>query len=214
MPHTPTPSPRRRRKDARPAEFLDAALESFVEKGYAATRLEDVARRAGAAKGTVYLYFQSKENLFEAVIREGLLPVMEEGESLLSQFDGKSADLLRELLQGWWLRVGETRLAAISKIMIAEAGNFPEVARFYYEHVISRGRNLMRRALERGIAEGEFRPINVESAIDVLFAPLLMLALWRHSFSNCSEAQQNSQVYLATHFDLLLHGLAKTPEDA
>ncbi len=197
---------RRRRKQARPGEFMAAALALFVEKGYAATRLDDIAQRAGASKGTLYLYFESKEALFQAVIREGILPVLEEGEALVRDFSGSSADMLEALLMGWWRMVGETQLSGIAKLMLAESGNFPEVAQYYQEHVITRGRRLLRGVLELGIARGDFRPLDIEALIDVVFAPVLVRALARHSLV-CAAGQSDAQLFLRTHLDVLVHGL-------
>ena len=80
-----TPVPRKRRKEARPSELLEAALELFVEKGFAATRLEDVASRAGVSKGTLYLYFENKDALFKAVVQEGIIPVIAENEAIAAE---------------------------------------------------------------------------------------------------------------------------------
>lgn len=202
------PPSRRRRKEARPQELLSAALELFVEKGFAATRLDDVAARAGVSKGTVYLYFASKEELFQAVIREGIIPALAEGESLVAAYRGDAAGLLREVLLGWWRLVGATPLAGVPKLMISEARNFPDTARYYYENVIMRGRRLLGGVLERGMAAGEFRRLPVETTIDVVFAPLLMLAIWRFSMGPCcAQAASDPTAYLDTHLDLLLHGL-------
>ncbi len=202
---------RRRRKEARPGEIAAAALELFVEKGFAATRLDDVATRAGVSKGTVYLYFDSKEALFKAVIQEGILPILEEGAGLVDGFTGSSADLLRTLIGEWWQRIGSTHLAGVPKLMISEAGNFPELAVYYHDTVIVRGRDLMRRVVQRGIAAGEFRAVDVETAIDVIFAPVLMMLIWRHSLGPCCGVAHDPQVYLNTHLDLALNGLA-TPK--
>ena len=152
-----TPAPRRRRKEARPSELLAAALDLFVEKGFAATRLEDVAARASVSKGTLYLYYENKEALFKAVIREGIIPVIAEGEAIAAKHVGCSFELLDKLLDNWWSRIGQTAYAGIPKLIVAEARNFPEVAAFYYENVISRGRALVGFALKRGMASGEFR---------------------------------------------------------
>lgn len=198
---------RQRRKEARPAELLAAALDHFVERGFAATKLDDVAAQAGVSKGTLYLYFGSKEALFQAVIQQGILPVLDEGDALLAGHEGDARSLLQTMLLRWWQLIGETRLAGIPKLMISEAGNFPEVAQYYYENVILRGRELMRQVLLRGIAAGEFRAVDVDSAIDVIFSPLLMLTIWRYSLGPCACGQQAPEIYLRTHFDLLLNGL-------
>lgn len=205
----PTPPARKRRKEARPSELTAAALALFVEKGYAATRLEDIASRAGVSKGTLYLYFDSKEALFKAVIREGIEPVLAANEAIAAQHSGSSFVLLEKLLANWWTRIGQTEFAGIPKLMIAEAGNFPEVARYYYQNVILRGRALVGAALERGMASGEFRRLDIETTIDVVIAPILMLLVWRFSMAYCQDAGNDPQHYLDIHTDLLRQGLRK-----
>lgn len=200
--------PRRRRKEARPQELTAAALALFTEKGFAATRLDDIAARAGVSKGTLYLYFDSKEGLFEAVIREGIMPALDQGEALAAGHQGSAGELLASLLRGWWELIGNSPLGGVPKLMISEAGNFPQVARFYHDNVIVRGRSLIAEALRRGIAQGEFRPVEVEVAIQVMIAPLLMLAIWRYSIGPCcAEGLQDPQRFLDTHIDLLIRGL-------
>lgn len=202
-------SPRRRRKDARPSELTAAALDLFVEKGFAATRLDDVATRAGVSKGTLYLYFDSKEALFKAVIEEGIVPALAAAEQQMAGYQGPAAELLRILLLGWWQQIGSTRMGGVVKLIISESRNFPDVAQYYHDHVIVRGRSLLRTALERGIASGEFRKMDPESCIDVIIAPLLMLVIWRYSLCFCGNDIQ-PDTYLDTHFDLLTRGLMST----
>ncbi|WP_153147478.1 TetR/AcrR family transcriptional regulator [Dechloromonas sp. H13] len=199
--------PRKRRKEARPSELTAAALGLFVEKGFAATRLEEVALRAGVSKGTLYLYFDSKEALFKAVIQEGIIPVVAEAEAIAARHAGSAFDLLERLLENWWARIGETDFAGIPKLMIAEARNFPEIAQFYYENVIRRGRALVGAALERGMASGEFRRMDIETTIEVIIAPLLMLLIWRFSMGSCQSKQADPRQYLAIHMDILRQGL-------
>ena len=199
--------PRKRRKEARPSELTAAALSLFVEKGFAATRLEDIAARAGVSKGTLYLYFDSKDALFKAVIQEGILPVLAENEAIAALHTGTSFDLLARLLDNWWGKIGLTEFAGIPKLMVAEARNFPEIAQFYYENVICRGRALVGVALERGMDSGEFRRLDVESTIDVIIAPILMLLIWRFSLACCQSNKGDAQLYLKIHLDLLRQGL-------
>lgn len=201
--------PRKRRKEARPTELTAAALSLFVDKGFAATRLEDVAARAGVSKGTLYLYFDSKEALFKAVIQEGILPVVAENEAIAAQHSGGSFELLAKLLDHWWHKIGPTEFAGIPKLIISEARNFPEVAQYYYENVIRRCRALVGMALERGMASGEFRQMDVETTIDVVIAPILMLLIWRFSMACCQKDNADSGLYLQIHLDLLRHGLQK-----
>ncbi len=198
---------RRRRKDARPQELTAAALALFVEKGYAATRLDEVAARAGVSKGTLYLYFDSKEALFKAVIREGIVPAIDAAEAMLEEYADDPAGLLAGFLRAWWERIGSNELGGIPKLMIAEAGNFPEVARYYDEAVIQRGLALLRTAVARGVEAGVFRPVNMEVIATLVVAPLIHLALWRHSFAACCGDRVDVAAYLDAHLDLVLHGL-------
>lgn len=200
------PLPRRRRKDARPAELASAALDLFIDKGFAATRLDDVAAHAGVAKGTLYLYFASKEALFEAAIREHLLPEVERAETLVAQHRGDAFALLEQLLLGWWEAIGSTRLSGISKLMMAEAGNFPAVAAFYHQQVIGRLRGMLARVLEYGMTRGEFRPLEIESCINVIIAPPLLLNIWKHSLACCAAMPQAEET-IRTQLALLREGL-------
>ena len=196
-----------RRKDARPGELASAALELFVERGFAATRLEDVARRAGVSKGTLYLYFDSKEDLFKAVVREGIVSRIVEFEDRMRAYQGSSADLMRLLVKTWRQKIGSTKLAGISKLMMSEAGNFPELASFYHTEVIVRGLALFTAAIQRGIDAGEFRRVDLAHTPHICAAPVLMLMLWRNSFDLCGIEKMDPDAYLATHTDILVRGL-------
>ena len=196
-----------RRKDARPSELASAALELFVERGFAATRLDDVAKRAGVSKGTLYLYFDSKDDLFKAIIREGIVSRFVEFEERMRAYEGSSADLVRLLVKTWWQKIGSTKLAGITKLMMSEAGNFPELASFYHDEVIVRGLALFTKAIQRGIDSGEFRQIELEHTPHICAAPVLMLMLWRNSFDLCGVQKMDPDAYLETHTDLLVRGL-------
>lgn len=196
-----------RRKQARPSELIDAALDLFVEKGYAATRLDDVAGRAGVSKGTLYLYFPNKEELFKAVVRQAIVPNLERGEQMVAHYPGTSRALIRDIIGMWWSAIGSQRIGGIPKLMLAECGNFPELARFYYEEVIQRGQRIFTKALRRGIDRGEFRKLDVKYALRVMIAPMIFALLWRHSFACCERENLNMETFLDTHIDLLLNGL-------
>jgi AcrR family transcriptional regulator len=198
-----------RRKEARPGEIVAAALEVFVEHGFAAAKLSDVARRAGVTKGTVYLYFESKEALFKAVVRETIVPVIAQGEALAQSFTGSARELVERLVREYWRLVGETALAGIPKLMMAEAGTFPELTRFYYEEVVTRGHRLMAGVIERGIKNGEFRPVNVMIAAKLAMSPLMHAVVARRAFASCMPEGFDVQKYLDTHIDLYLHGISK-----
>jgi AcrR family transcriptional regulator len=198
-----------RRKEARPAELISSALDLFVERGFSATRLEDVAARAGVSKGTLYLYFPSKEDLFKAVVRGGIVPAIERAEKLLEEHQGSADALIRKLVKEWWASVGSTRLGGIPKLMISESRNFPELTQFYYREVVSRGHRLVAAAVRRGIDNGEFRQVNVEYVRRLLIAPLWLLTVWRFSFDFCESQKLDPVIYMDSHLDLILRGLKK-----
>jgi AcrR family transcriptional regulator len=203
-----------RRKDARPAELMAAALDLFVDKGYAGTRLDDVAARAGVSKGTLYLYFANKEELFKAVVRENIVRNIDQAAAAVAAHQGPSDRLLHDLVQAWWATMGLSKASGISKLMLAESGNFPEIATFYHDEVIHPAHRVMERAIERGIARGEFRPVDVETFTRVLVAPIVMLMLWQHSFGLCCNEPIDPQRYLATHIDAFNAALRAAPAPA
>jgi TetR/AcrR family transcriptional regulator len=199
---------RQRRKEARPQELLDAALDLFVEKGFAATRSEEVATRAGVSKGTLYLYYPSKEELLKEVIRHNVVNQIAEGIEIVRAFEGSSSELLAHVLHLWWERVGETRASGILKLMMSEVRNFPEIAQFWVDEVISPAHQMIAEIVEGGIARGEFRPVNVENVVHALVAPLLFLVMNKHSLGACvPSARLDPQAVIGAQVDLVLHGL-------
>lgn len=204
--------PRQRRKEARPAELAAAALELFVEKGYAATRLDDVARKAGVAKGTVYLYFANKEALFDGVIRQAILPLLERGEKRLDRHHGETSELLRDTLEQWMRSLSEGPLARIPKMMVTDADKFPELSQVFHDAVIARGRKLLARVIARGIARGEFRKVDVDGVVEVLVSAMWMQAIARHSGGYHAGSGPNPQSYLHALVDVLFQGLEARPD--
>ena len=204
---------RERRKEARPGELLDAALDLFVEKGFAATRSEEVAARAGVSKGTLFLYFPSKDELFKAVVRENMSGRFTEWEGEIGTFEGSTADMVRHFMRMWWERIGATRASGITKLMISEARNFPELAAFYQQEVIRPGTQLVRRILQRGMDRGEFRPIDLDYAVFGVVAPMIFLIMMKHSLGACSPQDYplDPLRYVETQTELLLQGLCARP---
>ena len=199
---------RQRRKEARPQELLDAALELFVERGFAATRSEDVAARAGVSKGTLYLYYPSKEDLLKAVVRTHLGTLIAEATDIAGVFEGDTKQLLGVLMHTWWNRIGDTPASGIFKIILTEMGNFPDFARFYADEVIQPGVALFTRVLQRGIDAGELRPINLFETVHVLIFPMLMLCLHRQSIGACGFAmsQLDPHSFIDSHVDIVVDG--------
>lgn len=215
MPHLvstplcPVRAKRERRKEARPGELIDAALELFVEKGFAATRSEEVAVRAGVSKGTLYLYFPTKEDLLKAVIVENLSGRFIEWNAEFEAFEGSTADMLRHCMKVWWERVGSTRAAGLTKLMMCEGGNFPELAAFYRQEVVEPGHALMRRIFRRGIDSGEFVAVDVDHAIYAVIAPMMFLALMQHSSAICvdGKAEVDPERFMSAQIELAIRGL-------
>jgi AcrR family transcriptional regulator len=200
-----------RRKDARPQELLEAALDLFVERGFAATRLDDVAKAAGVSKGTLYLYYKNKEDLFKAVVRENMVPMIGEAEGIIEQFDGDSETLFRLIMTTWWERMGKSKLSGLSKLMMAEACNFPELAQFYHEEVVVRGDAMIVNMIQRGVARGEMRNIDLEIAPRLLIAPMIMMMMWKHSYSVCQVDPTKLDTYVEHYIDMSLRSLLIHP---
>jgi len=202
------PPGRQRRKEARPQELLDAALDLFVEKGFAATRSEEVASRAGVSKGTLYLYYPSKEDLLKEVVRQNVVNQIVEGIDLIRQHEGPTSELLARVLRLWWQRVGETRASGILKLMMSEARNFPDIAQFYVDEVIKPSHAMLSELVQRGIDRGEFRPVVVDDVVHVLVTPLLFLVMNKHSLGACSVGSMlDPKPVIEAQIDLVLHGL-------
>ncbi|MEJ8825557.1 TetR/AcrR family transcriptional regulator [Variovorax humicola] len=200
---------RERRKEARPGELLDAALDLFVEKGFAATRSEEVAARAGVSKGTLFLYFPTKEELFKAVVRENLSGHFTGWNKEFEAFEGSTPDMLRHVMRLWWQRIGATRLSGITKLMMSEGSNFPELAAFYQAEVVMPGHDLLRRMFRRGVERGEFRPLDIDMAIYTIVAPMIFLMLSKHSSNICMAPSiaLDPEQYIAMQAETLLSGL-------
>ncbi|HUJ03182.1 MAG TPA: TetR/AcrR family transcriptional regulator [Rhizomicrobium sp.] len=198
----------KRRKEARPQEILDAALAIFAEKGFAATRMDDIAARAGVTKGTIYLYFESKEAVFNALVRESIGTAISGVTENVERFAGSTRDLLRMVLTAIGEFVRTSDRVVLPKILIAEAGNFPELVRFYRKEIIDKGLALMSGVIARGVARGEFRFVTPAHVARICMAPLLLAAFWRTTFAQFDAEPYDYQGLIETHIDLLLRGLA------
>jgi AcrR family transcriptional regulator len=203
---------RRRRKEARPQELLDAALALFVEKGFAATRIEEVALRAGVSKGTLYLYYPSKEELLKAVISHYLSDRIAEGAEQAAQFEGSAGDLLRSMLVDWWGHLYDSPASGVFKLVITEVRNFPEIGDFYARQVVEPAHQLISSIVRQGMARGEFRTVDVDHAVHSLVLPLVMICLHRHSLGACpGEWHLDGNAFIAQHVHLVLDGLSLRP---
>ena len=203
------PAKRARRKEARPGELLEAALALFVEKGFAATRVEEVAARAGVSKGTLFLYFPSKEELFKAVVRENASRHLHDAFREVAGYDGTSAELLHEFIRRWWTQYGGTPAAGLTKLIMSEAANFPDLAQYYQDEVVQPSHELVRRIVQRGIDRGELREVDLTLAAHLIVAPLVQLVTWRFSLAPCCPAtlMPDPLALLDMHADMVVRGL-------
>ena len=208
---------RRRRKDARPAELLEAALTLFVEKGFSATRSEEVAKAAGVSKGTLYLYFPSKEELLKAVIQHFLGAEIEAGIKEAAAAEGPTAQVMEQLLVTWWTRIYEGPASGVFKLVITEIRNFPEIGDFWVEHVVAPGEALVSGLLRRGIERGEFAPVDVAFATHSMLMPMILLCVHKHSFAACGIAKEldvDPVAFMQSHFRLIFTGLQVRPAES
>jgi AcrR family transcriptional regulator len=202
-----SPKARLRRKSARPAELLAAAFDVFVERGYAASRMDDIAKRAGVSKGTVFLYYESKQSLFRAVVEAAVVPHLEAGEALLARDKAEPEALMRALFAGYWRVLGDPRLSGIPKLVMAEVGNFPEVATYYHEQVVLRGRAMFAEIYQRGVNAGVFHEADPAVMCQLALAPLLFVCVWRTSLGVCDPGELDLDVYVQTHVEMFMRGL-------
>ena len=197
-----------RRKDARPPEILDSALAVFAQKGFAATRLDDVAAKAGITKGTIYLYFDSKQALFEALARQSVGAQIEQIKAQLAAFPGSTPELLRLVLSTMGHFITTSDRVVLPRLVLAEAANFPKLAEFWRREVIDSGIGLMSGIIRRGIERGEFREIEPQHAARLCVAPMLIIMLWRTTFAQFDETPYDYQGLIEAHLQTLLKGLA------
>ena len=200
---------RERRKEARPGELVTAARDLFVEKGFAATRADEVAARAGVSKGTLFLYFQSKEDLFKAVITENIANLFPAWNEEFKAFSGSSADMLHYAMDLWRNNVGNTPASGIVKLVLSEAQNFPDIAEFYQREVVEPGTRLLRNILQRGVDSGEFRPMDTQQSVFSIISPMIFLMMWKHSMGACAASANilDPQAFIHLHVDLLINGI-------
>ena len=146
-----------RRPEARPEELVQAALAVFGERGFRQTTLTEVAERAGVSKGTVYLYFESKDDLFRAVVTQKVASLLEPAEAMARSHAGPAAELLTKLVHRMWEAMSKKDMGCLSRLVQTELTQFPDLRRFFFEEVIQRHRRLLHGIAVRGVATGEFR---------------------------------------------------------
>lgn len=197
----------KRRKEARPLEIVAAALAVFAEKGFAAARTEDIAARAGISKGALYLYFPTKEDMFRAVVRDAVLPNVEALKAHIETTDLPFAELLRAVLPRFAEMLVHTRLGAVAKMVVGESGNFPELARVWYDDVISRGVGMISALIERAQQRGEIRPGDPRTHAFSIMGPMLMGVIWRETFTPIGGDDVDLAAVARQHVETVLDGL-------
>ncbi|MGE6739807.1 TetR/AcrR family transcriptional regulator [Allorhizobium pseudoryzae] len=200
-----SPRRRQRRKEARPSEIIDAGLELFRENGFARTRLEDVAKRAGIAKGTVYLYFPSKEALFEAAMKERIVSNMEAMGQLVASFEGTTAELLQRFLETMYTHLMEGEAGILMRILIGEGTRFPHLIELHRKITMQLGLGTMKAMLMRAEARGELRIPVQDIDPRMIVAPLVLFAVARDIFPKDSFGSRED--FIRRHCDLVLNGM-------
>lgn len=195
------------RKEARREELVQSAFTLFMERGFSATRLEDVAVAAGVAKGTVVVYFPTKDVLFREVIKHYLEPHLAKGEELRDR-SGSPRERLEELVRFIHALLCDTHVGGIPKLIMAEVGNFPDLARSFHADVCQRSIAAQSELIRQGIVAGQFRPVDPELAARQLMDPIIMQAIWRHSLGRFECQGVCPQRYLDAHLDTFFRGIA------
>ena len=194
-----------RRKEDRPAEITQAAMEAFAEKGYSATRVEEVAKRAGVSKGLLYLYFKTKEDLFKAVIRNFVSPRLD----ALIQDIGNSDLTAEEFLRGPFLdfakKVPRSPARILARLMIAEGPKHPDLVAWYWENVVSKGMAAIRTVLEKGVRGGEFHRSAVDDFPQLLVSPVLFAMVWTQVFD--AHDKLDTDGLMEGHISLVLNSI-------
>jgi AcrR family transcriptional regulator len=194
-------SNRAERAAERRGAIIEAAMDEFIARGFAATRLDDVAKRAGVAKGTIYLHFKDKESMFEELIRTAIVPLVVRLSSSPPPPGASARDMIEGFAENLIKEVATTRRGDLVRLIVAEGPRFPAVADFYYREVVSRGLAGMRALIELGIARGEIKQKNLARFPQLLVAPAMIAVIWQSLFSK--HAPLDALEMFRVHLDLI-----------
>lgn len=200
---------RKRRPDERPAEILEAALELFSERGFSATRLEDVASHAGLSKAAIYLYFEDKTALLKAIVQEMVGANIDAVAARVAAHRGPVAPVLKELLATFASLLAGTPLPAVIKLVVSESRAHPEIGRLYLDNVIRRAIPIGQSLIKRGIAAGEFRKVDPRLAVKSLIGPMVLAAMWRSVLEPLGAEPLDIEALARSHADIVMRGLQK-----
>jgi AcrR family transcriptional regulator len=190
-----------RRKEDRPQEITQAALEAFAEKGYAATRVEEVAKRAGVSKGLMYLYFKTKEELFKAVVKSVVIRRIDRLIGNIESTDLSSEDFIRGPLLSFMKQVPESPVAIVIRLLISEGPRHPDLVDYYYENVVAKGLAAITGFVERGVERGEFRKSVITELPQLFLAPVMLSIIWGIVFKT---RELDTNKLIETQIDMLL----------
>lgn len=196
-----------RRAEDRPREICTAALDVFAEKGFAAARLDEIARRAGVSKGTLYLYFKDKEDLFRAVVRDTVAPNIEVIRASLAGAEMTFTEVIRLFLPRFAEITGRVPVGAVAKMVIGESRNFPELAKVWHDHVASKAIGMIAELIERAQARGEVRPGDPRLHAFTLMGPMVLGLLWRETLQPAGGAALDLEALARQHAESVLGGL-------
>lgn len=198
----------RRRAEARPDEVLDAALDLFIEKGFAATRVEDIAKRAGLSKGAVYLYFPSKEKILEGIVRRAVVPIAEHALSFAENYEGDPRTVITLVLTMLGRKLNDPKLVAIPKLIFREVLGFPELAAMYRREVLDRVIPVVEGLLRRGIDEGYLRQVDPELTIRSIIGPVMLHVAMAEIFGLQPREGFAIERLIENHLTILFDGLS------
>ncbi|MCA6116926.1 TetR/AcrR family transcriptional regulator [Bradyrhizobium sp. WSM 1738] len=198
----PKPASNRAERAAeRRGAIIEAAMDEFIARGFAATRLDDIAKRAGVAKGTIYLHFKDKESMFEELIRTAIVPLVVRLSSTPPPPGASVRDMVELFAQNFIKEVASTRRGDLVRLIVAEGPRFPAVADFYYREVVTRGLTGMRALIELGINRGEIKQKNLAQFPQIMVAPALIAVIWQSLFGR--HAPLDAIAMFRVHLDLI-----------
>jgi AcrR family transcriptional regulator len=202
----PATGKREQQKEARRCAIIDAALEEFTAQGFTSAKLDDVAVRAGIGKGTIYLYFDSKESLFEEVVRRNMMPDRDNMDrSSLASMEGSAAEILATHFRHIYAFMKNDKVPPLLMMILGETARFPKLAQFFYEEMIRPSHELIHQIIQRGIDSGEFRADASKIYTQLLFAPAMHSAIWNLTYGNLAPLDLDN--YAETHIDFMLRAL-------
>jgi AcrR family transcriptional regulator len=208
MTDRPVITSRSRRPEARPVEILSAALALFAEKGFSATRMEDVASRAGLSKAAIYLYFKDKMSLLQALVQDLAGSNLKIAAAMAEQVKGPVSPVLRQVLMFLAGQLRATQFPELIKIILSESRAHPDIGKLYLDNVIMQGLPIFEGLIRRGIATGEFRAIDPALAVKAMIGPMLLAVLWKTVFEPLGADRLDIEAYAAQHVDVFLRGIS------